>query len=346
MHKTKAAILRILIITLIPAATALGFFLWLKMLIFTPPTTPVSTALFEVAPDESLKSIASRMKQQGLIRSQLALQILGRIKNIDKGIRTGEYAIGGSMSIAEALKILSKGKIIERKVTIPEGSTLEQIVLAIDQAGINKADAIRGELNKKEYRSLLYIPADTLEGYLFPDTYYFAKLTTPEKIINQMLKESISQWSQEFTDRAEELGYNRHEILTLASIIEKESGNLEEQPIVSSVFHNRLRAKIKLQSDPTVIYGLNNFNGNITKEDLSTPHPYNTYVIDGLPPTPICNPGLSAIKAALYPAESKYLYFVSNNNGSHIFSETYEEHTQMVNKHQKNIDTSEVSPVS
>jgi UPF0755 protein len=337
MRKFTATLLKYLIIALIPTGVALSALLWLKILIFTPPTSQIAAgSVFEIHPDESLRSVAVRMEDQGLIRSQRALQILGLIKEIDKKIRAGEYEINGPMSIAQALKLLTDGKIIERKVTIPEGSTLIQIAEAVERAGISQKDAVLAEFYLQKYPDILDIPAQSLEGYLFPDTYHFAKSTSPEIIVNQMLKEGISRWTQDYTDRAEELGLNRHETLTLASIIEKESGNLEEQPIISSVFHNRLKEKMKLQSDPTVIYGIKNFNGNITKEDLSNPHAYNTYVIEGLPPAPICNPGITAIKAALYPADTKYLYFVGTNRGSHIFSESYDEHLKMVELYQKN----------
>lgn len=337
MRKFTATLLKYLIIAMIPTGVAIGALMWLKVLIFTPPATQIPPGtVFEILPDESFRSVAARMEGQGLIRSQRALQLLGRLKEIDKKIRAGEYQLEGPLTIAEALKLLSEGKIIERKVTIPEGSTLIQIADAIERAGINTKDKILPEFYLQKYLDILDIPAKSLEGYLFPETYKFAKSTSPETIVNQMLKEGVTRWLQEYTDRAEGLGFNRHEILTLASIIEKESGNQEEQPLISSVFHNRLKEKMKLQSDPTVIYGLENFNGNLTKEDLNNPHPYNTYVIDGLPPAPICNPGLTAIKAALYPAETKFLYFVSTNNGNHVFSESYDEHLKMVELYQKN----------
>lgn len=337
MRKSTVTLLKYLIIALIPTGVAIGALMWLKVLIFTPPATQIPPGtVFEIQPDESFRSVALRMEEQGLIRSQKALQLFGRLKEIDKKIRAGEYEIEGPMNISQALKLLADGKIIERKVTIPEGSTLIQIAEAIEHAGINSKDKLLSEFYLQKYLDILDIPAKSLEGYLFPETYKFAKSTTPETIVNQMVKEGVSRWLQEYTDRAEELGFSRHEILTLASIIEKESGNLEEQPLISSVFHNRLKEKMKLQSDPTVIYGLENFNGNLTKEDLNNPHPYNTYVIDGVPPAPICNPGITAIKAALYPAETKFLYFVSNNKGNHVFSESYEEHLKMVELYQKN----------
>jgi UPF0755 protein len=339
MRKFTVTLLKYLIIALIPTGVAIGALMWLKVLIFTPPVSQIPAgSVFEIHADESFRTVAIRMEEQGLIRSQRALQIFGRIKEIDKKIRAGEYEIDGPLSIAQALKLLADGKIIERKVTIPEGSTIVQIAEAIERAGINQKDTLLEEFHRQKYLDILDIPAQSLEGYLFPETYHFAKSTPPEVIVNQMVKEGVTRWLQEYTDRAEELGLNRHETLTLASIIEKESGNLEEQPVISSVFHNRLKAKMKLQSDPTAIYGLENFNGNLTKEDLSNPHPYNTYVIAGLPPAPICNPGITAIKATLYPADTKYMYFVSTNKGSHVFSESYEEHLKMVELYQKNQD--------
>jgi UPF0755 protein len=143
------------------------------------------------------------------------------------------------------------------------------------------------------------------------------------------------RWLSEWDSRVVELGMSQHSILTLASIIEKESGNFDEQPIVSSVFHNRLKINMRLQADPTVIYGIKDFNGNITKKDLQTETPYNTYVISGLPPGPIANPGITAIKAALYPAETKYFYFVGNGDGRHVFSETLDRHVEAVNMFQR-----------
>jgi UPF0755 protein len=185
------------------------------------------------------------------------------------------------------------------------------------------------------------VPGPSFEGYLFPETYRIQRNTPPRKVIQTLRNQLDSKWSEEWNVRLLDLQMTKHQILTLASIIEKESGNAEEQPIVASVFHNRLKRGMRLQSDPTVIYGIPNFNGNITKADLQTPTPYNTYIISGLPPGPIANPGFTAIKAALYPAETNYLYFVGNGKGKHIFSENLEQHNQAVNVFQRGIGTFE-----
>jgi UPF0755 protein len=174
-----------------------------------------------------------------------------------------------------------------------------------------------------------------LEGYLFPDTYHLLREMDPEEVIQMMVHQFRKVFGPDFARWASELGISEREVVILASIIEKETSLSEEKPLVSAVFHNRLRKKIPLQSDPTVIYGIKNFNGNLTKQDLMRPTPYNTYVIAGLPPTPICNPGKDSLLAAVHPAPVSYLYFVSKNDGSHYFSSAIEEHNRAVWKYQK-----------
>jgi UPF0755 protein len=152
-----------------------------------------------------------------------------------------------------------------------------------------------------------------------------------------MHEQLSKRWPEEWTQRALLLELSKHQVLTLASIIEKESGNFDEQPVISSVFHNRMRLNMRFQSDPTVIYGIKDFNGNITKRDLQTLTPYNTYMIDGFPPGPIANPGINAIRSALYPTDTKFLYFVGNGEGRHIFSEDLAQHNNAVNRYQRGL---------
>jgi len=175
--------------------------------------------------------------------------------------------------------------------------------------------------------------ADTLEGFLFPDTYHLIKGLTEEEIIDKLVQRFLRTFSGEDELRARKLGMNRHKIVTLASIIEKEALVDEEKPIIAGVFYNRLRRGMRLQADPTVLYGKRN-GGRITRADLQADHPYNTYMQNGLPPGPIASPGEAALKAALYPARVSYFYFVSKNDGTHYFSRTLEEHQQAVRKYQ------------
>jgi len=170
---------------------------------------------------------------------------------------------------------------------------------------------------------------------LFPDTYRFARATPPKDVIRTMVDQLGHVVTEEWQARAKEMNLTFHQVLTLASVIEKETGAGDERPHISSVFHNRLKRRIPLQSDPTVIYGLPNFDGNLHKKDLFHPSPYNTYRWAGLPPGPIASPGADSIRAALYPAMSKYLYFVSRNDGTHHFSATLLEHNKAVEKYQK-----------
>jgi UPF0755 protein len=178
------------------------------------------------------------------------------------------------------------------------------------------------------------IDAETFEGYLFPDTYYFSKDVTSEKIISAMVKKFRSVFTSTYKEQAKKLGLSIHRAVTLASIIEKETGDPEERSVISSVFHNRLKKKMRLESDPTVIYGIKDFDGNIKKRHLKTSTPYNTYQIPGLPPGPIANPGKKAIEAALFPADTDFLYFVSKKDNTHMFSTNIRDHNKAVRKYQ------------
>lgn len=211
---------------------------------------------------------------------------------------------------------------------------MEQIADLLDSKGL---------VNKQQFLSLAQdpalleqygIPGPTLEGYLYPDTYQLARGISPSTAIHTMV-ERFWMLVRPLKKRAEDLGMEMEDVITLASIVEKETGLAGERATIASVFLNRLKRRMRLESDPTVIYGLKNFDGNLTRKDLSKPTPYNTYVIRGLPPGPIANPGLEAIKAVLYPAKTDYLYFVSKNDGSHHFSRTLSEHNRAVRMYQK-----------
>jgi UPF0755 protein len=209
-----------------------------------------------------------------------------------------------------------------------------QIAAEIARLELADADAFRRLANDSEMAAALGHGVGRLEGYLFPETYYFAKDVTPRKIIETMVGRFDAQFSEAWRRRAAQLKMSVHEVVTLASMIEKETGAAQERALISSVFHNRLKKKMRLESDPTVIYGLKEFDGNLTRKDLMTPSPYNTYLIAALPQGPIANPGRPALEAALFPAQSDYLYFVSKQDGTHLFSRTYREHSAAVLKYQ------------
>lgn len=297
------------------------------------PTNP-TTSLIDVT-DGSFRSTAKTLEEAKLIRSAFTFRLMARFQGKDTLVKSGEYELSPSMAPQAILDKMVRGDMFRRRITIKEGMTLTDITAALKDAGIIASEQFQAILSDPAFIKEQGLDASSFEGYLFPETYDFPRNTPAKKIISAMREQFEKRWSPEWTQRAQILELTKHQVLTLASIIEKESGNFDEQPIIASVFHNRLRKKMRLQADPTVIYGIKNFNGNITKQDLTTSTPYNTYVIDGLPPGPIANPGINAIKATLYPADTNYLYFVGNGQGAHIFSETLEAHNVAVNQYQR-----------
>lgn len=326
----------ILLYILIPVVSAVASYKMAEHF-FLAPLDPgnMTASIFEVAPDKSFREVAADLEVNNYIRNRLVIRVLAKFQKKDTLVMAGEYQFTPSMSPQEILDAMVEGKMILRKITFKEGLTVKEIGPILEEAGITQKELFDAALNDPTLREELKVPAASFEGYLFPETYRIQRNTQPRKVIQTLRNQLDSVWPEGWNLRLIELQMTKHQILTLASIIEKESGNSEEQPIVSSVFHNRLLRGMRLQSDPTVIYGIPNFNGNITKTDLQTPTPYNTYVISGLPPGPIANPGFTAIKAALYPATTSYLFFVGNGKGKHIFSETLDQHNQAVNLYQR-----------
>jgi UPF0755 protein len=340
----RKTILRALYIS-VPLASALITYIGLQRF-FSLPLDPsaTTTTLFEVRPEENLRQIARNLEEASLLRSHFTITTLAKLQKKDTLVMAGEYELSPSMSPQQILDSMVEGRMILRKVTIKEGSTIREIGPILEQAGIATTSDFNAALQDTTILETLKVPASSFEGYLFPETYRFQKNTPPRKVLEKMKSQFDKNWLPLWDSRLIELEMTKHQVLTLASIIEKESGNVEEQPLVSSVFHNRLEKGMRLQADPTVIYGIPNFDGNITKEHLTTATPYNTYVIQGLPPGPISNPGTSAIKAALFPRSSAFLFFVGNGKGKHIFSETLEQHNEAVNTFQRGIGVQEEAP--
>jgi UPF0755 protein len=278
---------------------------------------------------------AALLEREQLIRSRSAFVILGKFQEADRKIQPGEYELNAAMLPADILSKLLAGRVLLHTVTIPEGYTVNQIADVLDEQRITSRAEFLRLASDRSFIKTLGISAETVEGYLFPDTYRFARGTPAKDVMRTMVEQLVRVMTEEWQARAKEMNLTIHHVLTLASVIEKETGSGDERPHISSVFHNRLRKRIPLQSDPTVIYGLPNFDGNLRKKDLLHASPYNTYRWAGLPPGPIASPGADSIRAALYPATSKYLYFVSRNDGTHHFSATLMEHNRAVEKYQK-----------
>ena len=281
------------------------------------------------------QQVASLLAREGLIKSRIAFIVLGKVHDAERKVHPGEYELSPAMRPADILDVLVSGRVVLHPVTIPEGYTMLQIAEVLAQQQITDRAEFLRLAKDPPFIQTLGIPADTLEGYLFPDTYRFPRPSQARDVIKTMVDQWSHVFNEEWRARAKDLELTPHQVLTLASVIEKETGAGDERPQISSVFHNRLKRKIPLQSDPTVIYGLTTFDGNLHKTDLSNPSPYNTYRWTGLPPGPIASPGAQSIRAALYPVPSAYLYFVSKNDGTHQFSATLLEHNKAVEQYQK-----------
>ena len=283
----------------------------------------------------SFKQVAMLLAKEGLILSPFWFRLLGKVQDAERKVKPGEYDLHTGMRPAEILDMLVRGKVIQYSVLIPEGLTVVQIGKILSDAGIVEPAGLARLVSDAGFVKSLGVEAPTLEGYLFPDTYYFPRRAKAEDIIKTMVSRFRQVYTPELQTRAAALRMTERQVLTLASIIEKETGQDAERPVISAVFHNRLRVGLPLQSDPTVIYDLPNFSGNLTRSDLERLTPSNTYLNPGLPPGPIANPGVKSILAALHPAPVKYLYFVSRNDGTHQFSTTLEEHNRAVERYQK-----------
>ena len=300
-----------------------------------PPLDVEIHHVVEIPADASFKTVAGLLAQKGLIVSPFWFRLLGKIQDAERRIKPGEYDFHTRMRPREILDALVKGKVILYSVLIPEGFTAHQVGRLLSERGLADEMAINRLVTDPDFVQSLGVDAPTLEGYLFPDTYYFPRHTKPEEILKTMVGRFRQVFPAGMQARAAELAMTEREVVILASIIEKETGQDDERPLISAVFHNRLNKKLPLQSDPTIVYELPDFDGKWTRAMLARATPYNTYLHAGLPPGPIANPGLKSLVAALNPAPVHYLYFVSKNDGSHQFSASLAEHNRAVNQYQK-----------
>jgi len=264
-------------------------------------------------------------------------QYLIKKMKLDRNMKYGYYR-ADELPVRRVIDAVMKGRQSTMKVTIPEGFNLYDTANRVsDRIVESAAEFVKTVKNKKYIKQLTGKEYESLEGFLYPDTYFFPPKSTPEYVASAMYQTFLKLLPKNFDEKAKKLKLTRYEAVILASIIQKETYDPKEAPLISSVFHNRLKYRMRLQADPTIIYGLYpNFDGNIKKSDLrDSKNRYNTYKINGLPPTPICSPSKAALEAAVNPADTKYLYFVADRDRRHIFSTNYKDHINKVNKHQK-----------
>ncbi len=321
-------------------ALAGGVLFFGYQLLKTPVSSDRTEIIFEVAPGANATQTAAELQKNNLIRNADVFLLYSRFMNQNSKIKVGEYSLNQAMTPDEILAVLVSGKSITRNLTIVEGLNLFDIAAILEKMGLGTRQEFFALARDKDFiKSLLGEELSSLEGYLFPETYKFTKFESMKSIVSQMVRRFLVIY-KEIEPVAKQMNWTRNQIVTFASIVEKETGAGADRPIVSSVFHNRLQKKMRLQTDPTVLYGMAMKMGfmpnNITRNDLLTPTPYNSYTNAGLPPTPISNPGRESLLAAVRPANTKNIYFVSRNDGTTVFSETLEKHNAAVKTFQMN----------
>jgi len=296
------------------------------------PTDTLSAGprVVEIPAHEGVMGIARRLREADVVRSPEAFVALSVLRGSARALRAGEYEFPRGTTAVSALRLLESGKVRLHLVLHPEGATVAELARALEQQQLARAADVTRVASDPAFLRSLGIEAASLEGYLFPDTYHFARGLTPEQILTRMVQRLRAKLTPDILTRARERRLDVHQLLTLASIIEREAAVQEERPLISAVFWNRLQIGMPLQADPTVQYAVGKERRALTRADLATDHPYNTYVRAGLPPGPIASPGLSAIEAAMDPAPVKYLYFVASDDHRHHFSMTVAEHNAAV----------------
>ena len=299
--------------------------------IFTAaPAVQAGPRVVDIPPHQGLTGVAGRLDEAGVIRSPLGFMLLALARGTARGLKAGEYEIPQGANTLAVLTLLEGGRVRQHPVLFREGGTLTELARILETERLARSDDVHRVARDPVFLKTLDIQAETLEGYLYPDTYQFVRGMTTEEILARMVARMRDQISPELLERARARDFNLHQVLTLASIIEKEAVERREMPLISAVFWNRLKLEMPLQADPTVQYGVGKDRQRLTREDLLTDSPFNTYRRAGLPPGPIASPGQASLEAAAHPADVPYVYFVSRGDGSHAFATTLDEHNRNV----------------
>ncbi len=335
--RTRIALAGGLLLTAALAAGLWGWSQWERLLNRPYRGYDGSERVVAIPRGSSGARIARLLENEGVIESSSVFRWYLRIHQ-PPALQAGEYRFDRPLSVRQVVAKLASGEIYLRKITIPEGLDLAEIVQLLAGAEFGRPEKLREAAADPSAVADLDPAATDLEGYLFPETYHFSRETSEKEIIRAMVSNFRRIWTPQRRDRASQLGLTTREAVTLASLIEKEARRAEERPLVSAVFHNRLRLNMPLACDPTVVYAVKRikpYDGIIHRSDLELDSPYNTYLRPGLPPGPIANPGLASLEAALHPSDSDYLYFVAKNDGSHVFSTNYRDHQRAVTRYQR-----------
>lgn len=303
--------------------------LWYLVCLFSPPGHGSVHCDISFPPGSGIRKLANELKAGGVIRSSWHFVLMTRLRGDAHRLKAGEYRFSDDMTPDVVLKKIVSGDVDYRKFTLPEGYSVYQAAELLEQKGYFRKDTFLAKCRDKELLTRLGISSDSAEGYLYPATYNLSRGGSEERLLEQMVGEFNKAYAA-LQEGQGERQLSRHEIVTMASIIEKEAVSADEKPLISSVFYNRLRIGMPLQSDPTAVYGVRAFSGKVSKADIQRPSPYNTYLNKGLPSGPIGNPGKDAILAAMNPAKTDFLYFVARQDGTHQFSLNLGEHNRAV----------------
>ena len=307
--------------------------LYVLMQLFLPFAQMEDPVQFEVTPGMTFRNVTETLIEKDLVRDPNLFIAMGRLSGLHRRVIPGEYFFIGQVSPWNVFRTVREGKVKLWNVTLLEGGTLARIGERLAQDELVTAEDFHRLKADPVFLSSLGINAPSLEGYLFPDTYRFSRGLQAERVLTMMVRRTRVVLTPEILDKAASLGLDANGVLTLASIIEKEARLDDERAVISAVYHNRLNKGMRLQADPTVVYGLPEGtigNYGVRYHDLKREHPYNTYIIKGLPPGPIASPSLKSIHAAVAPADVPYIYFVSNYDGTHTFTETFIDHKRAV----------------
>ncbi|RIL07735.1 MAG: endolytic transglycosylase MltG [Proteobacteria bacterium] len=316
---------------LLAAGAATAWVAWA----LAPADRSAGSTRLDVLHGDSLWKIARALERDGVVRDARAMVWLARWRGVDTGMRAGEYAVSASWGTARVLEHLVSGRVITYEVVLPEGLTAVEIAARLAEQGLVRPDEFVALVRDPASASRFGVEGPGLEGYLFPETYRMPHGLSAQQVAKILVDEFLERW-RPLEAAAQQRGFGMRQTVTLASIVEKETGVASERPLVASVFWNRLRRGMRLESDPTTIYGIADFDGNLTRAHLEdASNPFNTYRIAGLPPSPIANPGEASLAAVVHPAESDYLFFVAQGDGAHVFARSFEEHNANVNRYQR-----------
>jgi len=322
-------------VLLISVIFILFFSSWFYFEVNSPPKDAEKKIFFYVEKGKNARSIAHNLREERIIKKEWPFLLAYELFFHNTSLKAGEYSFSLPVSVKDVLHTLTDGKMALHSFTVPEGLTRKEIADLLESLFLFNAEDFLKRSASTESIFSFDKKAQNLEGYLYPETYYFPRNITAKETVSALTEQFKRVFSEEWKVRASEIGMTVREIVILASLIEKETSLQEEKSSISAVFHNRLKIGMKLDCDPTIIYVLkqeNKFKGRLRKKDLKLDNPYNTYLFSGLPPSPIANPGKDSLRAALYPDDNNYLYFVSKNDGSHYFSSSFKEHQRAVNK--------------